>query len=230
MRHAQIGRFCLGCDDMSHRIVVDRPLNSRPREESRDCPKTVRHDHTMVQLVSATRLRVYSKRVSPSASALARPCQCAGDYLFRRSRTAVRLPTPERALIRYPIYLSATRRTFIASVPASMSPLSSLGQPADEATQFDPVTIRYSGDLVGYVPTRSTLDLSADCKVSKTVDVGFRVLDATNALYAETGHCDPQALIAKRRTCEVSLRMKRRERIATACLTQIQAMTTGEDA
>ena len=40
----------------------------------------------------------------------------------------------------------------------------------------------------------------------------------------------PHALIANRRTCEVSLRMNRRKRIAPACLAPIQAMTIGENA
>lgn len=276
-RHAQIGRFCRGCDDMPHRLVVDRPLNSRPREECRDCPKTVRHDHSMVQLFSATRSRCYSKFMSPSAPVPARPCECAGDFLFR-SRTTVRLPAPERALIRSPISSSGApgagheagasrslllrpslrsrhsvirveihrlgssprrpchRRWWLGDVKRACRDrvrhgaagrgdrafaavehlgLSRFVAPGSRRCACTSDTHRTLKPADGVNPgyrnksaTRSTLDLSGDYKVSKTVDVGFQVLNDTNALYAGAGYCGPQALIANRRTCDVSLRMQ----------------------
>lgn len=59
------------------------------------------------------------------------------------------------------------------------------------------------------LPAYVTLDLSADYKYSKTVDVGFRIRNATDELYAVSSYGQsPQVLIANPRTYEVSLRTK----------------------
>ncbi|MBK7415002.1 MAG: TonB-dependent receptor [Dechloromonas sp.] len=58
------------------------------------------------------------------------------------------------------------------------------------------------------LPSYTTLDLSADYKVSKALDVGFRVRNATDELYAESAYGNTQVLIANPRTYELSLRMK----------------------
>lgn len=58
------------------------------------------------------------------------------------------------------------------------------------------------------MPSYTTLDLSADYKFSKTMDIGFRVRNATDALYAETASGSTQVMIASPRSYELSLRMK----------------------
>lgn len=58
------------------------------------------------------------------------------------------------------------------------------------------------------LPSYTTLDLSADYKYSKTTDVGFRIRNATDELYAESAYGNTQVLIANPRTYELSLRMK----------------------
>lgn len=59
------------------------------------------------------------------------------------------------------------------------------------------------------LPSYTTLDLSADYQVTRTLDVGFRIRNATDALYAETSYGPAaQVLIANPRTYEVSLRMR----------------------
>ncbi len=58
------------------------------------------------------------------------------------------------------------------------------------------------------LPAYTTLDLSANYRVNKMLDVGFRVRNATDALYAETAYGTSQALIANPRNYELSVRMK----------------------
>ncbi|GAB1394152.1 hypothetical protein MASR1M60_23160 [Rhodocyclaceae bacterium] len=59
------------------------------------------------------------------------------------------------------------------------------------------------------LPAYTTLDLSADYQYSKTVDLGFRIRNATDALYAESSYGpSAQVLIANPRSYELSLRMK----------------------
>ena len=59
------------------------------------------------------------------------------------------------------------------------------------------------------LPAYTTLDLSANVQVSKAVDVGLRVRNATDALYAESSYGpSAQVLIANPRSYEVSLRMR----------------------
>jgi iron complex outermembrane recepter protein len=59
------------------------------------------------------------------------------------------------------------------------------------------------------LPAYTTLDLSTNYQYSKAVDIGFRVRNATDALYAESSYGpSAQVLIANPRSYEVSLRMK----------------------
>lgn len=58
------------------------------------------------------------------------------------------------------------------------------------------------------LPSYTTLDLSADYRYSRTTDVGFRIRNATDALYAESAYGNTQVLTANPRTYELSLRMK----------------------
>ena len=58
------------------------------------------------------------------------------------------------------------------------------------------------------LPSYTTLDLSADYRYSRTTDVGFRIRNLTDALYAESAYGNTQALIANPRTYELSLRMR----------------------
>ena len=50
--------------------------------------------------------------------------------------------------------------------------------------------------------------LSTNYRFSKAMDVGFRIRNATDALYAESAYGSTQALIANPRTYEVSVRLK----------------------
>lgn len=59
------------------------------------------------------------------------------------------------------------------------------------------------------LPSYTTLDLSVDYKLDKRTDLGFRVRNATDELYAHWGYNGTsQALIADPRTYELSLRMR----------------------
>ena len=58
------------------------------------------------------------------------------------------------------------------------------------------------------LPAYTTLDLSTNYRFSKAMDVGFRIRNATDALYAESAYGSTQALIANPRTYEVSVRLK----------------------
>ncbi len=58
------------------------------------------------------------------------------------------------------------------------------------------------------LPSYTTLDLSADYTYSKTTQVGFRIRNATDELYAESAYGNTQVLIANPRTYELSLRMR----------------------
>jgi iron complex outermembrane receptor protein len=59
------------------------------------------------------------------------------------------------------------------------------------------------------LPAYTTLDLSTNYQVSKAVDVGFRIRNATDALYAESSYGpSAQVLIANPRSYEVSVRLK----------------------
>lgn len=58
------------------------------------------------------------------------------------------------------------------------------------------------------MPSYTTLDLSADYTYSKTTQMGFRIRNATDALYAESAYGSTQVLIANPRTYELSLRMR----------------------
>jgi iron complex outermembrane receptor protein len=58
------------------------------------------------------------------------------------------------------------------------------------------------------LPAYTTLDLSTDYQVDKTLAVGFRIRNATDALYAESAYGSTQVLIANPRSYEVSLRMR----------------------
>lgn len=58
------------------------------------------------------------------------------------------------------------------------------------------------------MPAYTTLDLSADYKFSKSMDIGFRVRNATDAVYAEASYFGPQVLIANPRNYELAIRMK----------------------
>jgi iron complex outermembrane receptor protein len=59
------------------------------------------------------------------------------------------------------------------------------------------------------LPAYTTLDLSADYKLSKAMDIGFRVRNATDELYAESSYGQAaQVMIANPRTYELSLRMR----------------------
>lgn len=58
------------------------------------------------------------------------------------------------------------------------------------------------------LPAYTTLDLSANYRYSKAVDIGFRVRNATDELYAETAAGNTQVLIANPRTYELSVRTR----------------------
>ena len=58
------------------------------------------------------------------------------------------------------------------------------------------------------LPAYTTLDLSANYRYSKAVDLGFRIRNATDALYAESAYGSTQVLIANPRSYEVSMRLK----------------------
>ncbi len=75
------------------------------------------------------------------------------------------------------------------------------------ARHVDQAYINDTNTLV--LPSYTTVDLSADYGYSKTVNLGFRIRNATDALYAETSYGPTaQVLIANPRTFELSLRMK----------------------
>ena len=54
----------------------------------------------------------------------------------------------------------------------------------------------------------TTLDLSANYRYSKAVDLGLRIRNATDALYAESAYGSTQVLIANPRSYELSVRLK----------------------
>ena len=58
------------------------------------------------------------------------------------------------------------------------------------------------------LPAYTTLDLSANYRYSKAVDLGFRIRNATDALYAESAYGSTQVLIANPRSYELSVRLK----------------------
>lgn len=58
------------------------------------------------------------------------------------------------------------------------------------------------------LPSYTTVDLSTDYKLSKAMDIGFRVRNATDEVYAESAYGNTQVLIANPRTYELSLRMR----------------------
>lgn len=59
------------------------------------------------------------------------------------------------------------------------------------------------------LPAYTTLDLSTSVQVSKAAEVGFRVRNATDALYAESSYgASAQVLIANPRSYELSLRLR----------------------
>ncbi len=59
------------------------------------------------------------------------------------------------------------------------------------------------------LPAYTTLDLSTDYQYSKAIDVGFRIRNATDKLYAESSYGpSPQVLIANPRSYEVSVRLR----------------------
>jgi outer membrane receptor protein involved in Fe transport len=70
-----------------------------------------------------------------------------------------------------------------------------------------PITARHRPRTL-QLPSYTTLDLSADYTYSKTTQVGFRIRNATDELYAESAYGNTQVLIANPRTYELSLRMR----------------------
>nr|WP_296406119.1 TonB-dependent receptor [Zoogloea sp.] len=70
-----------------------------------------------------------------------------------------------------------------------------------------PITARHRPRTL-QLPSYTTLDLSADYTFSKTTQVGFRIRNATDELYAESAYGNTQVLIANPRTYELSLRMR----------------------
>ncbi len=75
------------------------------------------------------------------------------------------------------------------------------------ARYVDRAYINDANSLV--LPSYTTLDLSADYRYSKRISLGFRIRNATDALYAETSYGPAaQVMIANPRTYELSLRMK----------------------
>jgi iron complex outermembrane receptor protein len=59
------------------------------------------------------------------------------------------------------------------------------------------------------LPAYTTVDLAADYKVSKIANLGFRVRNLTDELYATYGSTNGrQAMIAAPRTFEVSLNLR----------------------